>query len=238
MRLREKDLIFYQLLTANMKGDTTRTKHDGILHQIFEETRKAFTTKQEPSDAFRHVNGGGQGMRPDMMTIDTTTSTIYDVKTVPPCPTHYNQPTLRLCHTKPCSVVEKRQGQVHKEYVNKAMAIDRKNKAPSPGPALAHLESFGRVRCLVIGPRGEASSDLHALVERVCTTNPKKSPPVDIFRSQRGDLNFARAMLPLAPRQKVLLTCLQDVVQLLYDIGSVFLSRSPFPTRQVRGLPK
>jgi hypothetical protein len=163
-----------KMLTANMKGTTTRTKHDGILHQILEETRKAFTAIQEPPDAFRHVNGGGQGMRPDMMTIDTTTSTIYDVKTVSPCPTHHNQPALRLCHTKPCSVVEKRQEQVHKEYVSKAMAIDRKNKAPSPGPALAHLESFGRVRGLVIGPLGEASSDLHALVERLCTVRAEK----------------------------------------------------------------
>ena len=31
-----------------------------------------------------------------------------------------------------------------------------------------YLQSFGRVRGLVIGARGEASSDLHALVEKVC----------------------------------------------------------------------
>ena len=160
------------MLTTIMKGDTTRTKHDGIVHQIFEETRRAFKAIQEPSDAFRQVNGGGQGMRPDMLTI--TTSTLNDAKTVSPGRPRHNQSTLRLCHTKPCSVVEKRQEQVHKEYVNKAKAIDKKNKAHSPGPALAHLESFGRVRGLVIGPRGEASSDLHALVERVCTVRAEK----------------------------------------------------------------
>ena len=109
-----------------------------------------------------------------MLTIDNTTSTLYDVKTVPPGLSRHNQSTLRLCHTKPCSVVETRQEQVHKEYVNKAKAIDRKNGAPEPGPALAHLESFGRVQGLVIGPRGEASSDLHALVERVCKVRAEK----------------------------------------------------------------
>jgi hypothetical protein len=162
------------MLSAIMKGDTTRTKHDGILHQICVETSRAFKTAQEPSDVIRHVNGGGQGMRPDMLTIHNTTSTIYDLKTLSPCKTHYNQATLSLCRTKPCSAVEKRQDQVHKEYVNKAKAIDRKNGAPEPGPALAHLESFGKVQGLVIGPRGEASSNLHALVERVCKVRAEK----------------------------------------------------------------
>ena len=89
-------------------------------------------------------------------------------------------------------MVEKRQEQVHKEYVNKAKAIDRKNKAPSPGPALAHLESFGRVRGLVIGPRGEASSDLHALVERVCTVRAEK-----LVQESSYSLQAAKAPNPL-----------------------------------------
>ena len=124
------------------------------------------------------------------MTIDTTTSTIFDVKVISPCQSHYNLPALRRCLTRPCSVVEKRQEKVHKEYVNKAKAIDEKNNAPSPGPALAHLESFGRVRGLVIGPRGEASSDLHALVERVCTVRAEK-----LVRESSYSLQAAKAVV-------------------------------------------
>ena len=70
----------------------------------------------------------------------------------------------------PCSVVERRQKKAHNDYIRKAKEIDIKNgfPGPGPGPVETYLQSFGRVRGLVIGTRGEASSDLHALVEKVC----------------------------------------------------------------------
>ena len=164
------DLYDDNLLTANMKGDTTRTKHDGMVHQIYMETKEAFpATQHQPGDSIRYVNGGGQSMMPDMATIYKTNMIPFDLKTLTDNPSINFISVLRECHSKPCSV-EKRQKEVDKEFIRKAQAIDSRNgvQGPGHGPVLAYLQSFGRVHGLVIGARGEASSDLHALVEKVC----------------------------------------------------------------------
>ena len=62
-------------------------------------------------------------MRPDMARTHTSLTTLYDLKTLTDNPSHNPTSVLRQCHTKHCSVVERHQEQVHKEYIRKAEGV-------------------------------------------------------------------------------------------------------------------
>ena len=70
-----------------------------------------------------------------------------------------------------CSGVARRAALIHGEYVRKAAKADEKYNSHHPedglGPIGRRLEEFGRIKGLVVGPRGEASDDFHSLVQTV-----------------------------------------------------------------------
>ena len=60
--------------------------------------------------------------------------------------------------------------QVNRDYLRKAVTIDRKYNSwgrPDPGPVRSALLRFGRVEGLAVGAHGEGSMDLIKLLERI-----------------------------------------------------------------------
>ena len=47
------------------------------------------------------------------------------------------------------------------------MKFNNHDPANGPGPVSRRLEEFGKIRAVVVGPRGECSPDLHSLVQSV-----------------------------------------------------------------------
>lgn len=108
-----------------------------------------------------------QGMVPDfMMLMDGHRQVLLELKTVHQGRTWYNSTTVK----KRCGAIEKRASRVGPDYTAKARKADAKyNGTPKGvvGPFQARLEEFGRIEALVIGPRGSASKDVHALVDHI-----------------------------------------------------------------------
>lgn len=53
------------------------------------------------------------------------------------------------------------------EYKRKLAVLDQKFHGTEPGltgPLVCRLESYGKLECLVVGPWGEGSKDLHTLI--------------------------------------------------------------------------
>ena len=78
---------------------------------------------------------------------------------------HFNERTVEVR----CGGVEKRADQVPGQFNRKAVKTDRDQNgwdraANGPGPVEQRLNSFGTVRGLVFGPRGESSKDVERLI--------------------------------------------------------------------------
>lgn len=76
--------------------------------------------------------------------------------------------------------VARRASKINSEYRAKCRTADVKynefvSVAGSKGPMECRLEGFGRVHALVVGPRGEGSTDLHALLRLIAKTAADKS---------------------------------------------------------------
>ena len=69
-----------------------------------------------------------------------------------------------------CGSTKKRASQVHPDYLKKCKEKDiivNKVPAGTKGPMQTKLESYGKIKALVVGPWGEASTDLHEFIEKI-----------------------------------------------------------------------
>ena len=92
---------------------------------------------------------------------------LAEVKTIRCCQTRYN---LKQRNSK---AVDRRAAMVPKEYTKKARDVDRGVLgAPDgvPGPVQARLEEYGEVKALVFGAFGEASQEVHSLVDQLASS--------------------------------------------------------------------
>ena len=96
---------------------------------------------------------------------------IWDVKTVFGGGGHYRTARARDDQS---GAVASRAEQVQGEYRRHAEAIDTQLYAPFT-PVRDRLESFGMVRSLVFGHYGEASADVHALVDAMAQRRARRS---------------------------------------------------------------
>jgi len=101
-------------------------------------------------------------------------ATLADVKTISFCHSNYpNRYGNRPMWKTRAGAVERRQQQVDKDYGHAARAKDRLyNHTPQGtiGPMEQRLADFGRIRGLVFGFTGEASSDVQGLVDIIAKT--------------------------------------------------------------------
>ena len=105
--------------------------------------------------------------------------------------------------------VDKRAGQLHREYQEKARKTDRDFGGVEEGrvgPVENKLLSFPTVQGLVFGSFGEASEGVHSLVEALATSRVRVAGPpwgrMGVVRSEEGEksiaVSFIRRTLSLA----------------------------------------
>ena len=168
------------LANAMMVGDGWRQRHDSIkwlVHSLLVAAQVRFSTEVfglfAASLDQTATNGleakAKQGMVPDFkIAFVGKPDTLMELKIIGHVDAHFTKTTSK----ERCGGVEHRASSVHKEYVNKAIAADRKYNRHvsingSKGKMQTTLESFPKVRGLVVGPRGEGSADLHYLLREI-----------------------------------------------------------------------
>jgi len=118
-----------------------------------------------------------QGLVPDfMLKLTRNIRTLAELKTIAQCKTWYTKAAVTR---KRGGAVEKRAKKLDKEASKKARSIDIKYNGLNPqdpgmGPVQARLESFGRVRSFVAGPRGGLSADVHEFINGVAETGAER----------------------------------------------------------------
>ena len=91
-------------------------------------------------------------------------SLLFDVKTIHLGTEHYSSLRARQ---EQSGAVHARELQVSRDYRAHARRLDRDHSPAGTTPILQRLDSFGRTRGLVFGNFGEASADVHSLLETV-----------------------------------------------------------------------
>ena len=86
--------------------------------------------------------------------------------------------------------VDKRVGDLHQEYLNKARAVDQQYvgiKPGSVGPVENKLLTYGRVQGVVFGAFAEASEPTHKLIDQLATSR------ITVAAPQRGRKGLERS---------------------------------------------
>ena len=86
--------------------------------------------------------------------------------------------------------VDRRSGELHQEYLNKARAVDQQYVGTLPGvvgPVEQKLLSYERVQGVVFGAFGEASEPTHMLIDQLATSR------VTVAGPQRGRKGVERS---------------------------------------------
>ncbi len=103
---------------------------------------------------------------------------LAELKVISCCRTYYLE-------GKSTKGVDKRAGSLNAEYVRTARDADRKYCGTldnAMGPVQQHLESFGTVRGLVFGAFGEASPDVHSLIDSLAEHRLRKKGLSEAWR--------------------------------------------------------
>ena len=102
--------------------------------------------------------------------------------------------------------VDKRAGDLHQEYLNKAKAVDQQYVGIEPGsvgPVENKLLTYGRVQGVVFGAFAEASEPTHKLIDQLATSRVTVAAPQwgrkGLERSREGE----RALIVGQIRQKL-----------------------------------
>ena len=117
-----------------------------------------------------------QGMVPDfMMKLTRNIRSLAELKTISQCKTWHTKAAMK----ERGGAVAKRARALDKESGYKAREADVKFNGVDPqdpgmGPVQARLESFGRVRSFVVGPRGGLSKDLKSFVALLAETGGER----------------------------------------------------------------
>jgi len=168
------------LANATMTGDTWRARHDSakwLLHTLLVgaqikasvEVFGLFAASLDQTTTNGLDATTKQGMVPDFkIGLVGKPDTLMELKIIGHVKAHFN-----LAASKGrCGGVEHRASTIHNEYVKKAVAADRKHNRHvsvngSKGRMQVVLESFPKVKGLVVGPHGEGSEDLHYLLREI-----------------------------------------------------------------------
>ena len=116
---------------------------------------------------------------------------LAELKVISCCPTRYKS-------SNTSRAVDKRAGELHLEYVRKAKNIDRQfnlTEEGQKGPVLRKLETFGQVHGLVFGAFGEASEEVHKLLEILADSRFRK---IGLLKGQigsEGELSIIKAQI-------------------------------------------
>ena len=114
-------------------------------------------------------------MVPDYLITISNVDELDEMKITGHGETYFNERTVE----RRCGGVEARAMKVPVEYRLKSRKGDRTynnfdHSNGGKGPMELRLESFGRVRALVIGPRGEGSKDLHRLIDEAAAIGAER----------------------------------------------------------------
>ena len=163
-------------------GQHMLAKHDHIKWSLYQIMQYAdFRAECEPKGLFRQFAqfmDESEGMRkreiiqPDFLFQRATGEYLGDVKTISFTTSNYGG----LKRTEPHLAVNTRARKVHKEYLNKAKAADRKwNHTPqnAVGPIELRLNEFGAVRPFVFGFLGETNNAVRKLVKDIATVGAR-----------------------------------------------------------------
>ena len=163
-----------------MTGDGWRTRHDTVkwqLHALLEgaqinsstEVFGLFAACLDQTSTSGLDATTKQGMVPDFkIGLVGKPDTLMELKTIGHVKAHFNLASSK----ERCGGVAHRAATIHNEYVKKAVAADRKHNRHvsvngSKGRMQVVLESFPKVKGLVVGPHGEGSEDLHYLLKEI-----------------------------------------------------------------------
>ena len=111
--------------------------------------------------------------------------------------------------------LEKRADKIHAEYHAKARKIDVVANGLNPedggmGPCQAHLNEYGKIWGLVIGPSGSVSSDVHKLMDEIAKVGAERKWQVMGARSQEE----ARGVIKGAPCRRLGITAARAAARL------------------------
>jgi hypothetical protein len=168
-----------KLTTLPLPGDGWRTRHDAVKHLVDRDIRQhgvpsscevfglfAQLLPQQAREAVKTFSARKrQGLVPDFrITHPHGLEALMELKLISG-PTWYAHGDTRRCQG-----VARRARALPGEYAAKARSLDAQfcgvsRDAEVPGPIAQKLLSYGRLRCLVFGALGEASEDVHSLVD-------------------------------------------------------------------------
>ena len=138
---------------------------------------------------------------------------LAEVKVISCCPSRYSS-------TSTAKAVDARARLVPEEYVRKARLADQRFLGVAvgeKGPVERRLEEFGDVRVWVFGAFGEASSDVHALVQELAVLRVK-SKGLGLGKGGR-QLEFEGAVAVAAGlvRRRLFTVAVREQARLLLD---------------------
>ena len=169
------------LTTAIMTGDGWRLRHDSCKWGLDDWLRYAliphttevfglFASSLNQAETCTLPASKRQGMVPDFMIQPRPfmPQALNELKIASQSKTYFNERTVGTR----CGGVMRRASTINREYEWKCDKADRAYNAfdtsgGAKGPMRLRLAGFGRVRSLVIGPRGEGSEDLHRLLDTI-----------------------------------------------------------------------
>ena len=190
------DLYGDNIQSTGLPGDHWRQRHDMIKHVLYRLCLWAgLPCELEVFNLFsRHIPQAGlaridrardrQGMVPDFRIFLTiageTRQVLHELKVISSNQSRYSSAWEERG-------VDKRAGQLHQEYINKARKADQDFGGVQPGTVGAverKLLTFPQVEGLVFGNWGEVSESTHQLVEALATSRAQIGEPQ--ARSRRG----------------------------------------------------
>ena len=128
-----------------------------------------------------------QGLVPDFMLWCADNRTVLmELKTIHQSKTNYPNRAIRTR----CGALERRASKIHGEYHTKARKIDIRANGLDPedggmGPCQTHLNEYGKIWGLVIGPSGSGSEDVHKLITAIAENGAERKWQVMGARSQK-----------------------------------------------------
>ena len=232
------DIFGDRVVAARMAGDGYRRRHDGMKNKIknlhkwagLEHTCEVFNlfAGYIPQAGLARIERGRkrQGLVPDFKVRapvagrgpGETEETLAELKVISCCPTRY------LRHPHPVvKAVDARSALLPGEYNLKAKKVDRRfGDVPVDrvGPVQAKLQSFPPLRGWVTGAWGEASVDVHTMVQDLASSRLRHQetlPGADWMRKGRKSEEAERGRLVAQLRRELSLEAVRGQARLLLD---------------------
>ena len=185
---RTVDIFGDNIMAASLPGDHWRTRHDKLkmtLNSLCTWARLPATCEvwglfshMIPNEALSRIEAGRkrQGLVPDFRlempsATGGTTYRLAELKVISCCETWYKPVASGKCRG-----TEKRAKGLQMEYIRKARKVDQamqKQGDDEKGPVEHRLEEFGELIGLCFGAWGEASTDVHNLVQTLAESRLK-----------------------------------------------------------------